>query len=199
MTHTKKRCYFCGNTYYYQGSGEDCLEPTNDDRYCSSCKAIIDKALEEQVPKENILIFYPKEVENFNEELLKKMKELKSSYEEKKRNCSISYFCSLDYDNIEIYYIGRYKYYIAYNEDINDKHYFIEYEYCKTTKEYSKPFEYLGNKLNDSYAIGISSFRIMKEFSKIEFSSSKLDKPNGLDFFEFFDIIEKENKDEVKD
>lgn len=50
-THEQKRCNHCGSKYYYQGSGEGCLEPVNDPKYCKDCKKAIIDALDKIVVK----------------------------------------------------------------------------------------------------------------------------------------------------
>jgi rubredoxin len=56
MTHYTKRCVHCKTTYTYQGSGEGCFRPLNDDRYCPDCKTAIVKALE-SIPKKFDKVF----------------------------------------------------------------------------------------------------------------------------------------------
>ena len=45
MELTSKRCVHCKIPYDYQESGPGCMESTNDDRYCKTCKGVIDRAL----------------------------------------------------------------------------------------------------------------------------------------------------------
>ena len=49
-THRLKRCQHCLVTYSYQSSGYGCFEPTNDDRHCPECRAVILEVLKD-VPR----------------------------------------------------------------------------------------------------------------------------------------------------
>lgn len=178
------RCCFCGQTYTYLASGDGCLDPTNDRKYCPRCKEIINKALEEQVPKTDRIISCPKEVEKFSDELLNKMLNLKNEYLENRKgffSSVMSVSCSLQYDNIEIYNIDKKRYYIAYNNDTDDKHYYIDYEYCKATKEFKEIFfNYNDNKNVDTYSKGCN---IVKILQNAVCEKRGLDKPLGKIYF----------------
>jgi hypothetical protein len=56
MTHYTKRCKHCKSTYTYQGSGDGCFRPMNDDTYCPVCKAVIIEALK-TIPKKFDSVF----------------------------------------------------------------------------------------------------------------------------------------------
>lgn len=45
MTHRTKRCKHCGVTYYFQASGRIPVPAFNDDTYCPTCKAAVERAL----------------------------------------------------------------------------------------------------------------------------------------------------------
>ncbi|MDE6284142.1 MAG: hypothetical protein K2M17_00130 [Bacilli bacterium] len=187
MLHYYKRCKFCGKVYSYQASGYGCLEPTNDENYCPECKSIILDALEKQVPKERRLVPSPKEVEKFSDELLTKIEQIKSEYHDKdKGHFRMATFCSLYYDNIEIYKINGIKYYVAYDK-IDDIHYFIDYEYCHFTKKYEEPYKYYGDE--NSYIKGINMAKQLSKISPHEFKPLPLENPLGyLWYFNVFDI-----------
>ena len=197
MTHEKKRCKYCGKIYYYQASGDGCFEPTNDDTYCPRCKEIINKALDTEVLKDDIIIHAPKEVDKFSDELLEKMEIIKNEYvNEHKGNCFImSVACSIDYEHIDIFTIDGYKYYIAWNEDINDKHYFQEYEYIAEIKTFIQPYNFI-KRNTDTYSIGSCFGRSMRKFfENNKFNDNfKLNPPTGeLYFFETFSITDLRN------
>ncbi len=44
-TFKHKRCTHCGTHYYYQGSGEGCLDDLNNPPFCMDCKNVIKEAL----------------------------------------------------------------------------------------------------------------------------------------------------------
>lgn len=186
------RCHFCGQTYHYHASGDGCLEPTNDEKYCPRCKNIIINSLKEQVPKDDILKPYPKEVDKLSDEILEKMNLLKN-----KHNCfQTSTLCCLDFNNIEIYVIDNVKYYIAYN-NINEKHYFIEHEYCCSTKEFKKIYYRCGkSRISDYFIRGCNLTRMLSNNIK----ERKLDEPTGKINFNLndwdltWDVVENKNK-----
>lgn len=181
------RCCFCGQPYTYLASGNGCLDPTNDEKYCPRCKEIINKALKKQVPETDKIISCPKEVEKFSDELLNKMLKLKNEYLDKHKgyfSLVMSVSCSLQYDNIEIY-----------NNDTTDKHYYIDYEYCKATKEFKEIFfNYNDNKNVNTYSKGCNITRLLQNAICKE---RKLDKPLGEFYFDIpeWEIIHSNNKE----
>lgn len=187
MQHYNKRCKFCGRTYSYQASGYSCLEPNNDENYCPECKSIILDALENQVPKEKRIVPSIKEVKKFSGELLTKMEQLKNEYYDKtKGHISMVGYCSLYYDNIDIYYINGIKYYIAY-DNIDDIHYFIDYEYCRFTNEYKEQYIYYNRK--NSYLKGINTAKQLSKISYNDFKPLPIEGPAGkLYYFDHFSI-----------
>lgn len=128
------RCRFCNKEYYYQASGEGCHEPTNDERYCPRCMAIINKALEEKVPKEDR--YFRRAVEVDKDDLIRtlgsdifdKMATLKKEELAKKNRFNVSIMVGLPYRNIDIFTIDRRRVYIAsHDKDGNtDEHYFLD-------------------------------------------------------------------------
>lgn len=170
MTHIEKRCHYCGHTYYWQGSGEGCFEKTNNDKYCPRCMEIIIDSLNKSVPNDDIIIKGTKEInkESLSSEILNKMEQLKSEYNEKIKNrefpASVAVSSTLDFDNIEIYHINRYIYYVCWNnDDEENKHYYQNYEYYPVKKKYTVPYKDL-TIVSDRFGKGcniIRSFRNM--------------------------------------
>lgn len=185
MTHEKKRCNYCGHTYYYQGSGEGCLDKINNDRYCPKCMKIIIDSLDKLVPREDIIIKSEKEIdkETLSDDILSKMKDLKTKYLERTKNLSLSTSLgvgsNLDFDKIEIYHINGYKYYICWNDDNEeDKHYFQDYEYNPTKKEYIIPYENVSYFVSDSFSKGCNMLHELRNMTcrNIEVPFPKLSK-----------------------
>lgn len=107
----------------------------------------------------------------------------------------MSVSCSLQYDNIEVYNIDKKRYYIAYNNDTDDKHYYIDYEYCKATKEFKEIFfNYNDNKNVDTYSKGCN---IVKSLQNVVYKEQKLNKPLGKIYFNIpeWEIIHSNDKD----
>lgn len=194
MRYEKKRCKYCGHIYYYQSSGEGCFEPTNDDTYCHRCKAIINKALAEQVPKEDKITHFPKESEKFSDNLLKTFEEIKNDFQPQTMFVS----CPLEFDNIDIFSYKRNKYYICWNNDnIDDKHYYIDYEYCQSTREYKREYEFLNCRSDiHNYSKGCNLYRQMLNFySQNKINEVKIELPKGKPLFYTWDVLDNINSE----
>lgn len=128
------RCRFCNKEYHYQASGEGCHEPTNDERYCPRCMAIINLALEEKVPKEDRYFRRAVEVDKddltrvLGDGIFDRMATLKKEELAKKNRFNMSIMVGLPYRNIDIFTIDHRRVYIASNDkDGNtDEHYFLD-------------------------------------------------------------------------
>lgn len=184
-----KRCKYCDKVYHYQASGNGCFRETNDENYCPRCKEIINEALLNKVPKNDILIHIPIKCDKFTDDLLQKMDKIKKEYEEDKRkyfSSAIALGSELDYDNIEKYYIDSKIYYICYNDDNKEnKDYFIEKEFCKydkTVKDIYYDYNRYSKKDSLIYCCNICR-RMKKAFSE----PFKVSKPCGKLFYN--DII----------
>lgn len=50
MRHEIRRCIHCGRRYAFQSSGDGCMDPFNDERFCPACQTAVREALK-AIPK----------------------------------------------------------------------------------------------------------------------------------------------------
>ena len=75
-----RRCLYCGKEYQYLVSGGYyCFNHLNDYRYCPRCKEIIDKALETNVPKNDMISHKPFPCDKFDDNLLSVMSSIRDN------------------------------------------------------------------------------------------------------------------------
>ena len=165
-----RRCLYCGKEYQYLASGGYyCFNHLNDYRYCPRCKEIIDKALETNVPKNDMISHKPFPCDKFDDKLLSLMSSIRDSARNDKNHRLFETLVvvdpSLDFDIVEKFSIGRKIYYICYNGDRDnpdgERYYFIEREYCPSLGEAKGEYiDYNASQQKNSLTYGCNLERV---------------------------------------
>ena len=167
-----RRCLYCGKKYQYLASGGYyCFNHLNDSRYCPRCKEIIDKALETNVPKNDMISHKPFPCDKFDDKLLSVMSSIRDNVRNDNTGKNhllskplVDVDPSLDFDIVEKYRIERKIYYICYNGDRDnpdsERYYFIEREYCPSLGEVKGDYiDYDASQQKNSLTYGCNLHR----------------------------------------
>lgn len=145
------RCKHCGKLYSYQASGDGCFSKFNDENYCSDCQKVIVEALESYLPKSQTIIRQIKEIEYKDiKNHVHTFKDLKRKYSE--GTLSIVAYVPLPFKFVDIYNLNGYRYYVCWDDDVEKKSYFADYEYDGAKNEFTQLYKHLNS--HDGYTKG---------------------------------------------